>query len=1126
MIILATVLLCSQSYATQHRYVEDFRSKQYCDEANTTALWDTLGGALTLHPFLMSIKGNYNSPAYTWAVAYSGNYAFLADNNGIMVVSIADKLHPAFRAWCDCTGPACNIVVSGDYAYVAVGTSGLDIIDISNPGAPTRISNCNTAGTAIGVVLDGYYAYVADLTGGLAIIDVHNPGSPQLLTQYPLEYAIYGVTVKGDCAYVAAYDGGLYTIDITNPAGPAVLGSCDAPISARNIAVSGKYAYVADDVAGLRIIDISNPAAPTLASTYENLYKAIDVAVCGNYAYVADYWGGMHAIDIRDPLNPTEAGILDTPGLAMGIELMGTWAIVADYDQGIQIVEIASSISHPINMASIYSGSADNYDIAIDGDYAYEASNVLKIYDIGNPYSPQLLSTTPLYSSATDIDIRGKYAFVMTWYPGCLKIFDISSPATPTLIGSHYTTLGSHGWKFAIYGDLAYISCSNGIEIVSISDVSNPSLLSTCTTISTVGDIIIEGTKAYLESYSGLFIMDISDPLAPLLLGSCSVVSSSSLAIHGDYAYVTVSSPNIAIKVIDISNAAAPMLIRDVILQEYGGMCFLKRDGCHLYAVGHFPELVAIDIGDPANPQVRGRGECAVDAVGLAIEGDYCYVRAESSIEILKVLERGQLLESKNRAQSLPFPQILENMQRIRIISSQADSIAWRASADGGSNWVSLVPSDAWTVVNSPGNRLLWQADLFCIQEGIIPACSQMSIEWLIESAMIDSIVDVKNDQGGFVRIAWSRSSHDFSSDPNEIYGYEIYKLDDLENAILTATVPAHCEEYYSCMVPTESDWTPEKGAPYERYFVRAIGVTPDIYFDSPPDSGYSIDNLYPHVPEGINGEQSAEGLLITWKPNTEADLDHYSLYRGCDPGFIPDAGNLVGIPVAPSFLDKDWHQGSLSHYKISAIDRSGNESPFALLAPDKIVAAELRSYLISVEEGCIEVNWILAYASSDYSFSIVRKRDDNEISLGSQDVQAGSNGLSFWFRDCNCEPDVKYSYCVSIVDEAGQRVLFETETVALPKKKLALYQNHPNPFNPSTSIRYYLPSPASVTVEVYDIAGKKIMELMRGNQETGLHSIDWHGTNSNGYAVPSGIYFYRLSSGKTSLSKKMVLIR
>jgi len=86
--------------------------------------------------------------------------------------------------------------------------------------------------------------------------------------------------------------------------------------------------------------------------------------------------------------------------------------------------------------------------------------------------------------------------------------------------------------------------------------------------------------------------------------------------------------------------------------------------------------------------------------------------------------------------------------------------------------------------------------------------------------------------------------------------------------------------------------------------------------------------------------------------------------------------------------------------------------------------------------------------------------------------------------------------------------------------------QNYPNPFNPSTSITYSLPTSEVVTLNVYDVSGRKIAELVNNNQNPGTYSVTWNGKNSNGENIGSGIYFYELNAGSFKSVKKMIMLK
>ena len=88
------------------------------------------------------------------------------------------------------------------------------------------------------------------------------------------------------------------------------------------------------------------------------------------------------------------------------------------------------------------------------------------------------------------------------------------------------------------------------------------------------------------------------------------------------------------------------------------------------------------------------------------------------------------------------------------------------------------------------------------------------------------------------------------------------------------------------------------------------------------------------------------------------------------------------------------------------------------------------------------------------------------------------------------------------------------------------LFENHPNPFNPTTSIQFELPREEQVHLAIFDVAGRLIDVLVDGKRSVGRFSEVWEGKDRNGVSVPSGIYFARLQAGEFTATRKMVLIR
>jgi hypothetical protein len=142
---------------------------------------------------------------------------------------------------------------------------------------------------------------------------------------------------------------------------------------------------------------------------------------------------------------------------------------------------------------------------------------------------------------------------------------------------------------------------------------------------------------------------------------------------------------------------------------------------------------------------------------------------------------------------------------------------------------------------------------------------------------------------------------------------------------------------------------------------------------------------------------------------------------------------------------------------------------------------------------------------------------DKNETS-GALKVGAASNGG--W-------PDSMLSASGTLVKSKIQ--LYNDSITHVDSKdesfNFQLYQNFPNPFNPSTTIEYELQSNGNVKLEVYDLLGSKIKTLVNNYEFSGKHSVAWHGLTDTGQKVSSGIYFYNLSFKNQNQFKKTIFL-
>lgn len=98
--------------------------------------------------------------------------------------------------------------------------------------------------------------------------------------------------------------------------------------------------------------------------------------------------------------------------------------------------------------------------------------------------------------------------------------------------------------------------------------------------------------------------------------------------------------------------------------------------------------------------------------------------------------------------------------------------------------------------------------------------------------------------------------------------------------------------------------------------------------------------------------------------------------------------------------------------------------------------------------------------------------------------------------------------------------------TSAIPVPAFTLYQNVPNPFNPSTTLYYAIPSAGQVELSVYNAAGQRVRTLVNDSRPAGPHSEVWNGQDDRGNAVAAGVYFARLSALGSVDAKRMVLVK
>ncbi|MCD4692057.1 MAG: T9SS type A sorting domain-containing protein, partial [Calditrichales bacterium] len=118
-------------------------------------------------------------------------------------------------------------------------------------------------------------------------------------------------------------------------------------------------------------------------------------------------------------------------------------------------------------------------------------------------------------------------------------------------------------------------------------------------------------------------------------------------------------------------------------------------------------------------------------------------------------------------------------------------------------------------------------------------------------------------------------------------------------------------------------------------------------------------------------------------------------------------------------------------------------------------------------------------------------------------------------------------------INDDGWRAEISSQIVSDTERKYSdhitnfeLHPNYPNPFNPTTTIKYDIPKEAHVLLKIYNIRGQEVRTLVDSKVSTGSHRVVWNGTNNHGEPVTSGIYIYKMKAGNYSTVKKMIFIK
>jgi len=238
--------------------------------------------------------------------------------------------------------------------------------------------------------------------------------------------------------------------------------------------------------------------------------------------------------------------------------------------------------------------------------------------------------------------------------------------------------------------------------------------------------------------------------------------------------------------------------------------------------------------------------------------------------------------------------------------------------------------------------------------------------------------------------------------------------------------------------------------------------------------------------------------------------------FEGTGP--TSDPGNTSSV------RRKDNNGNSTYGSNGSGTDSDDNSADFYIendLVTNAPLPVQLTSFTANQTKAGVMLNWTTATEVNNYGFQVESRKDKGESEwekVGFVEGHGNSNSpKEYSFFDNSGAT----SYRLKQVDFNGNYEYSDVVTVSSVLTKTELYQNSPNPFNPSTKISFSLAETGRVNVSVYNVIGQKVAELVNQTMESGIHNVDFNASN-----FTSGLYIYRLETPNYSKTMKMLLIK
>lgn len=503
---------------------------------------------------------------------------YLACNEaGLEIWDLSDPMAPARLSrseiyYFDVETPVESVRVDEPFCFVECQWGYVHSLDVSDPADPAQLSFNGTMGNPARRMQISREDGMIHTTGPFGYVRLDPDGAGSLFSNGSRDFSGGGAAVFGtpDIAYLGL-GGQLVLIDLNSVLFETL---ASLPVGGiTDLIVRDGTAYVINNDFGLRIVDVSTPSSPFIVSTLDDDTPVFtDIRLVGDHAYLAARTEGLRIVDVSDPAAPEVVGAYaDVYSLSWDVEIVGDHALVANVFEGLVILDLGDR-SEP-QVIGEADTPATSYDLAVAGSIVYLADDEggVRVVDWSDPTAPTEIAAMEGFR-AWRVAASGDLLYVIEVVPNepyALRVFDVSTPATPVEVGTSLE-LPTLSGEITLHGDVAYISSWDGLVIVDLSTPTAPVVVDLLA-FDIVNDAEVDGDVLYLSSSDpftgGLFVYDVSTPTSPVLMGSFQEtgLGLSELEIQGEY---VIASSGEEIHLFSVATPSAPSHVAETRLSQ------------------------------------------------------------------------------------------------------------------------------------------------------------------------------------------------------------------------------------------------------------------------------------------------------------------------------------------------------------------------------------------------------------------------------------------------------------------------------------------------------------------------------------------------------------------------------